>query len=135
MRIRVEVNETLGHYADWAGCSLNRIRQMNRLWRRGLKVNQSLLLPMNQEKVEQFNAQRLEYHMALEEDFYSQYRVEGTRTRKVRYGETLWSICNGNNHGNDLIPLWLFKKYNRDVNIEKIGNNTQVQLPIIKGRD
>ena len=62
--------------------------------------------------LEQFKARRLEYHMALEEDFYNQYEIVAVRERKVRYGETLWSICsNGSSEGSGEIPIWLFKKY------------------------
>ena len=88
---------------------------------------------MSEDALERFNARRLEYHMALEEDFYNEYEVVEVKTRKVKYGETLWSICNTNNNGNGEIPFWLFKKYNRDLDMEHIKRNTEVNLPVIKG--
>ena len=129
-RIRVEVEETLGHYADWLGISTSRIRQLNRLWRGTIKVNQTIRIPAHSDSLEQFKAKRLEYHMALEEDFYSQYQVVSVKVKRVTYGENLWSICNDEKE----IPLWLFKKYNRDINIEKIRINTKIRLPIIKSK-
>jgi len=129
-RIRVEVEETLGHYADWLGISTSRIRQLNRLWRGTIKVNQTIWIPARADSLEQFKAKRLEYHMALEEDFYSQYQVVSVKVKRVTYGENLWSICNDEKE----IPLWLFKKYNRDLNIEKIRINTKIRLPIIKSK-
>ncbi len=129
-RIRVEVEETLGHYADWLGISTSRIRQLNRSWRGTIKVNQTIWIPAGADSLEPFKAKRLEYHMALEEDFYSQYQVVSVKVRRVTYGENLWSICNDEKE----IPLWLFKKYNRDLNIEKIRINTKIRLPIIKSK-
>ena len=69
--------------------------------------------------------------MALEEDFYNQYQVKGGKVRRIKYGETLWSICNNEEE----IPLWLFKKYNRGIDIEKIRINTKIRLPIIKSKE
>ena len=129
-RIRVEVDETLGHYADWLGIPTSRIRRLNRLWRGTIKVNQKIRIPASEDSLERFKARRLEYHMALEEDFYSQYQVAGVKVRRVKYGENLWSICNGEGE----IPLWLFKKYNKGIDIEKIRINTKIGVPIIKSK-
>ncbi|MCP5108527.1 MAG: LysM peptidoglycan-binding domain-containing protein, partial [bacterium] len=136
-RIRVAVDETLGHYADWLGVSTGRIRGLNRLRRNSLRYNQKILLPIGPDEttLERFKNKRLEYHMALEEDFYNQYQVVGFNVRKVKYGETLWSICNNSANGSDgngEIPLWLFKKYNRQIGIENLRKNTKIKLPIIK---
>lgn len=131
VRIRVAVNETLGHYADWLGTPTYRIRNLNHYSRRGIQVNQKLWLPMKNNKLESFNAKRLEYHMALEEDFYSQYKVTGVTERRVRYGDTLWSICSGEEE----IPLWLFLKYNRHIDIGKLSKGTEIRLPVIKNRE
>ncbi|MCP4147961.1 MAG: transglycosylase SLT domain-containing protein [bacterium] len=128
-RVRVAVNETLGHFADWLQVSTYRIRGLNRLGRRGLKSSQKLVLPLTEKSLESFNAKRLEYHMALEEDFFNRYIIWDVREQKVRYGETLWSICN-----EDEIPLWLFKKYNRTVHLEKIKVNTPIRIPVIKNK-
>jgi membrane-bound lytic murein transglycosylase D len=133
-RIQVAVDETLGHYADWLGISVGRIRALNNMSRGSLKVNRWILLPMDEQSLERFNARRLEFHMALEEDFYNLYQVVEVKTRKVRNGETLWSICNRGNNGDGEIPLWLFKKYNREIDIEKIGRNTKIKLPVIKNK-
>lgn len=133
-RIQVAVDETLGHYADWLGVSTYRIRSLNRMGRRSLKLHQRILLPMSEAALERFNTRRLEYHMALEEDFYNEYQVVEVKARKVRYGETLWSICNNGNNGDGEIPFWLFKKYNRGLDMESIKRNAEINLPVIKGK-
>ncbi len=124
--IRVAVGETLGHYADWLGVNTYRIRRLNH-GRRSIRVNQKLILPMKENKLAPFKARRLEYHMAREEDFYSQYQVTGMTERKIKYGETVWSICRDED-----IPLWLFKKYNRRRDGKSLKKNTLIYLPSVK---
>jgi membrane-bound lytic murein transglycosylase D len=136
-RIQVEVDETLGHYADWLGIPTSWVRRLNGFRGQSIRVNQNVLLPVKDEiLLAQFKARRLEYHMALEEDFYNQYEIVGVRERKVRYGETLWSICsNSGSEGSGEIPLWLFKKYNRPIDIKSIRKNTKIKLPIVKNKE
>jgi membrane-bound lytic murein transglycosylase D len=129
-QIRVAIDETLGHYADWLQIPTSQLRRLNRLGYKKIRLNQKLLIPTKNNSLEQFNKKRLEYHMALEEDFFNEYYVSDIITRKVRYGETLWSICNRDNE----IPIWLFKKYNQDINIEKIKIDTNIRLPVIKSK-
>jgi membrane-bound lytic murein transglycosylase D len=125
--VTVAVEETMGHYAEWLNTSVRRLRRLNR-GRRHLRVHQKIKIPLNQaNSLEQFNAQRMEYHMALEEDFYSQYQVVDTKTRVVAYGDTLWSICNRDEE----IPIWLLKKYNRDIDLEALKVKMQLTIPVL----
>ncbi len=128
-RIRITVDETLGHYAEWLDIATQRIRSINGMGRSStIRINQKLLIPGSKSDLDQFIQRRLEYHMALEEDFYSQYKVTGLRPKKVERGETLWQICNSDGE----VPLWLLKKYNRHIDIGQLYPNTQLWLPIIE---
>ncbi|MCP4220308.1 MAG: transglycosylase SLT domain-containing protein [bacterium] len=127
-KIRVEVDETLGNIADWLNVPIYRIRRLNRHGRRSIKIGQRLVLPLDRGSVKLFTSKRLEFHMALEEDFYNRYEVTGVKERRVKRGENIWSICNDD----DEIPMWLFKKYNRNLDISKLTLNTTVKLPVIK---
>jgi peptidoglycan lytic transglycosylase D len=123
----VSLGETLGHYADWLGTSVRAIRNLNR-GRRNIRVHQKIRIPIkSSDSLEQFNARRLEYHMAQEEDFYNNYKVADTKTRKVEYGDTLWSIC----QRDEEIPIWLLKKFNRDINLEALKVNVTLTIPIL----
>ena len=128
-RIRVSVDETIGHYADWCGVPTYRIRQLNGMGSRSeIRMSRSLVIPADEDALARFVKARLEYHMALEEDFYSRYKVADVRLRAVRKGETLWSICNGE----DQIPLWLFKKYNKQLDLTLLQPGMQVWIPVIE---
>lgn len=123
------LNETMGHYADWLGTSMRRLRQLNR-GRRNIQVKQKVRIPIKHGTLERFKENRIEFHMAQEEDFYNQYLVVDVKYRKVKRNDTLWSICQ-----DEEIPIWLFKKYNRDVNIERLSLGTQLAIPELEEKE
>ena len=126
-KLTASVEESLGLYAEWLGISTDHLRQLNNN-QRGIKIGQEIIIPLNSPgSLEQFNAKRLEYHMAQEEDFYNNYRVVDTKIRRVLQGDTLWSICNRD----DEVPIWLFKKYNREIDIEALTLNMRLTIPVI----
>ena len=128
-QIRVSVDETIGHYADWLAIPSARIRLLNGLRpNAAIRIGQRLALPVEgQGSLDRFAQARLEYHMALEEDFYSQYKVADVRKHDIRRGENLWDLCNGD----DAIPLWLFKKYNKGADLTKLKPGVSVWIPVV----
>lgn len=130
--VTASVEESLGHYAEWLNTSVNKIRKVNG-WRRSIRLNQKIKIPLKNQlsSLEQFKARRLEYHMALEEDFYNQYQVVDTKYRIVKYGDTLWSICNRDEE----IPIWLLMKYNPDINLQALKTKTRLTIPVIAPRN
>ncbi len=128
-RIKVSVDETVGHYADWLGVPAVRIREMNRLGPRSeIRINGLLSIPADPEQLARFVKARLEYHMAIEEDFYTRYKVADVRQKIVKRGEALWSMCNEQ----DQIPLWLFAKYNKNTDLSMLMPGTRVWIPVIE---
>jgi membrane-bound lytic murein transglycosylase D len=126
--IRVTIDETIGHYADWLKIPAWRIRQLNRMGNRStIRIGQRLTIPGDSASIELFVQKRLEYHMALEEDFYSQYKVADVRERIVSRGENLWDIC----HDDTETPLWLLKKYNKHTDISRLMPGMRLWLPIV----
>jgi len=127
--IRISVNETIGHYADWLGIPTWRIRRLNGL--RGhstIRIDRRLIIPIQtQEDLLRFNQRRIEYHMALEEDFFSQFKVADIKNKKIRRGENLWDICNSEGE----IPLWLFKKYNPQLDFARLIPGSIARIPVI----
>lgn len=128
--LRVTVDETIGHYADWLKIPTWRIRKLNQMGRNSnIRINDKLLIPIDQEDaLEQFVAARLEYHMALEEDFYTQYIVTDLKEHKIERGQTLWDLCNGSD---GTFPLWLLKKHNSQLDLNKLIPGMNVWIPVI----
>lgn len=127
--IRVSVDETLGHYADWLKVPTWQIRRLNRMSGSStIRIGSRVIIPAeNPESIERFIKNRLEYHMALEEDFFSRYKVVDLKAKTIKRGETLWDICNSEEE----IPLWLFHKYNKSIDLARLIPGSIVQLPVI----
>ncbi|MEK6545129.1 MAG: LysM peptidoglycan-binding domain-containing protein, partial [Nitrospinota bacterium] len=125
--IKVELDETIGHYADWSGASVQSLKDMNSLRRRiGLKIGQKLKIPFTSVTKESFEEKRAEHHMAIQEDFFSNYKVEGTTSHKIKTGETVWKLC-----AESEIPFWLLKRYNPDKDLQRLAKGEPLILPII----
>lgn len=127
--ITVSIDETIGHYADWLSIPTWRIRRLNRMRGRStIHLGQKLNIPVEgSEALEEFAQRRLEYHMAIEEDFYTRYKIVDVKHHRIRRGETLWDICNEDG----ITPLWLFKKYNKHIALDRLSVGTTVWIPVI----
>ncbi len=130
--IVVSVDETIGHYAEWLGIATWKIRKLNNMGRGSdIRLNKKLQLPIEQkDMVDKFIETRLQYHMAIEEDFYSQYKVADVKSRFVKKGESLWDICNQSDNENAL-QLWLFKKYKKHLDLNALMPGTTIWIPVI----
>lgn len=125
--INVETDETIGHYADWSGVSVQRLRDVNGLRRgAGLRIGQRIKIPFIPAAKDEFEEKRGEYHMAIQEDFFSNYKVDGTTSYEIRSGETIWKLCAENE-----IPLWLLKRYNPQKNFQRLARGEPLVLPVI----
>ncbi len=134
--LTVSIDETIGHYANWLGIPTSRIRKLNNMGRGSdIRINKRLLIPVNQKDIlDQFIEARLEYHMAIEEDFYAQYKVSEVKPHVIQKRENLWDIFNSSENEN-AIPLWLFKKYNKQLDINRLAPGTTVWIPVIADKN
>ncbi|MCB0417934.1 MAG: LysM peptidoglycan-binding domain-containing protein [Bdellovibrionales bacterium] len=105
--ITVEAEETLGHFAEWAGVRTQQIRRLNRMrFGNPIRVGQRLLVPLKESDLVEFNSNRLEFHAAIEEDFFESFRVKDVEDYVVRRGDSLNRIMD--HFG---IPFWLLRRY------------------------
>ncbi|HDL19523.1 MAG TPA: LysM peptidoglycan-binding domain-containing protein [Bacteroidetes bacterium] len=124
--LRVEPEETLGHYADWLKISTQRIRDWNDLaYGNSIRLGQRIKLVFNNVTLLEFATSRLEYHRAVEEDFFNNYQVLGTRTHKINRGENIWYLCNYLYN----LPLWLIQSYNSDLDFNRLKPGDLILIP------
>jgi len=129
--IRVEPEETLGHYAEWLEIKTQRIRDWNSLsFSRAIDLNQKIKLIFNQVKPDEFNRIRLEYHHGIEEDFFLHYDITGTMTHTVQSGENLWYLCQYVFN----LPIWLVVNYNKDIDFSKLKAGDEIIFPDVKAK-
>jgi membrane-bound lytic murein transglycosylase D len=127
--IRVDVEETLGHYAEWLNVSAREIRQLNGLrYGRALHMNQKLKIPLHRVTREEFVEKRFEYHQELAEDFFASYRVEKVRTYSIKRGDNIWTLSRQEFE----VPLWLIKRYNAGVDFSSLVPSQKLIIPIIE---
>jgi membrane-bound lytic murein transglycosylase D len=130
--IRVEAEETLGHYAEWLRIPTYEIRRLNGFpYGKLLVVNQSVKIPLSKVTKEEFEQARLEYHQEIQEDFSGVYTIESVRMYRVKKGDNIWTLCNEVFS----IPLWLMKKYNPDVDLYSLRRSQTLAIPVLEKRE
>jgi membrane-bound lytic murein transglycosylase D len=128
-RIQVEVEETLGHYAEWLEVSASEIRRLNGLrFGRPIRINDSIKIPLRRVTKEAFEEKRFEFHKELAEDFFASFRIEKVQTYTVRRGDNIWTLSKEKFE----VPLWLIKKYNTHLNFSALHPSQELLIPIIE---
>ncbi len=127
--IQVEMEETLGHFAEWLEIPTKIIRRLNRFpYSRTLKLHMKVKIPLDKISKEQFEETRLEYHKKIREDFFSFYEIETVQLYQVQKGDNVWMLCNDTFE----MPVWLLKKYNQKVDFSDLRWSQELVIPVIK---
>ncbi len=128
--VRVQPEETLGHYADWLGIGYTRkIRKLNRVSSRTrIQVGRWISLPIQSPKMrEEFEKKREEYHRTLTDEFRQHYEVVALDLHLVKKGDSLWQIAREYE-----IPYWVLTRYNPEQRSPNIGD--RVIVPLLKAK-
>jgi membrane-bound lytic murein transglycosylase D len=127
--LQVEVEETLGHYAEWAGVRASRIRRLNNLsFGQPLQLHKQIIIPLGQVTAADFEARRYEFHKRLQEDFFAAYRVGELQRYRVQPGDSYWTLCREKFD----LPLWLLRHYNADVDLAELRIHQPLTIPAIE---
>lgn len=127
--ITVEPEESLGLYSEWLKISQQHLHTFNGLSKgSALRPGQKLKVPLSSVSLQDFEAKRLDFHQETEEDFFSSYKITGFLKYKVTLGDTLWDLCQNKFD----LPLWLLKKYNRDLQYNALSRDQRLHIPVIE---
>ena len=127
--IRVEVEETLGHYAEWLEVSAGELRRLNGLkYGEPIRINEAIKIPMSRVTKAEFEEKRFEYHKELAEDFFASYRVEKVQIYTIKRGDNIWTLSREHFE----VPLWLIKKFNAHLDISTLHPSQELLIPIIE---
>lgn len=127
--IQVEVEETLGHFAEWAGVRTQSIRRLNRLpFGKKLHLHQRIKIPLNKVSAQAFEEERYEFHKRLQEDFFAVYRIGELRSYRVKRGDNLWTLSLDKFD----IPMWLLKSCNPEVDFAALRLQQVLMIPSIE---
>jgi membrane-bound lytic murein transglycosylase D len=127
--IRVEAEETLGHYAEWLNVPAEDIRRLNGfVYGRPLQLSQKIKIPLDRVAKNDFEVKRFEYHQELSEDFFASYRVERVRTYSIKKGDNIWTLSRREFE----VPLWLIKHYNGDLDFGALVPSQKLRIPVVE---
>ncbi len=126
--IRVQEDETIGHYADWLGVRASDLRRLNGM--RGtssVRVGKRLELDFSKSTPEQFETARVAYHQGVQESFFAKHRIVATSEHVVRPGESIWVLAERRYN----VPVWLLRQYNPDLDVALVRPSTRVVIPVL----
>jgi len=127
--IRVEVEETLGHYAEWLGVTARELRRLNGFsYGKFIRLNQRIKIPLHRVSKEEFEEKRFEFHKELSEDFFASYRVERIEVYHVKRGDNIWTLS----WNTFEVPLWLIKRYNTHLDFNALVPSQKIVVPIVE---
>jgi len=130
--IEVQAAETLGHYAEWLNLRASQLRRINKMrYGKPVVIGKRIKLDFSRVTPEQFEQQRKEYHRALQEEFFTQFEIEGSEKHIIRRGDSLWTLAKRKYK----IPMWLLRQYNPDLSINNVKPGTEVTFPRIVARE
>jgi len=132
VRVRVSVDESIGRFAEWMRVNISDIRTANNMAENeALQLGAFISIPIKSStNIKRFEVNRLQYHLAIEEDFFANFTVTDFEQRTVKSGTNLWRICR-----EAQIPMWLLKKYNRGVNFYAMQPGTTLWVPKVSPKE
>lgn len=124
--IRIEVDETLGHIAEWLNVSASSLRRLNGLsFKVPLRLDQQLKIEFAKVSKEDFEEKRYEYHKEIEEDFFNAYKIEGAILYRIKQGDNTWTLS----HDTFDLPFWLIRKYNTAHDFNNLKHDELLIIP------
>lgn len=127
--IRVEVEETLGHYAEWAGVSTRQIRRLNNMSHKNhVRLNQKLKIPLHRVTGQGFEQNRYEYHKRMRDDFFAEYKISSLQHYRIRRGDNYWKLC----FDKFEIPMWLMQHCNPEIDFGSLHVHKRLKVPMLE---
>ena len=126
--IRIEVEETLGHYAQWLGIPTQALRRLNGFrYGRQIRLHQKIKIPLDKVSKEAFEEARLAYRQKIQKKFFAANKIHDVRTYRVKNGDNIWTLC----YEKFNMPLWLLKKYNPDTDFTDLRHSQKLNIPLV----
>ncbi|HNP37516.1 MAG TPA: hypothetical protein PKK10_16840, partial [Woeseiaceae bacterium] len=126
--IEVQSLETLGHYADWLEIKTQRLRDLNGLaFRTPVTLGQRIKLDFSSVDAASFESRRIAYQRTLQDAFFREHVISGVSEHVIKRGESVWVLSLREYD----VPLWLFRQYNPEIDLNRVRPGTTVHFPIL----
>ena len=126
--IEIQASETLGHYADWLGIRAWDLRRLNNMaFRDPVIIGERLALDFSRVNITEFELKRRDYHSTLQQEFFSNYRIQNVENYRVRSGDNIGAIAR-NRYST---PIWLLRQYNPELDFNRIQIDQEIVFPVL----
>lgn len=126
--IIVQPEETVGHLADWLSITPLKLRELNKMGpQANVQVGRKLVVDFSRVSQADFHRKRLQYHRSLQQDYFANYQVRGTRNYIVKNGDSVWQLCTRRFD----LPYWLLARYNKEINLLQLQPGVEIKVPIV----
>jgi len=127
--VEVQASETLGHFAEWLGIRAWDVRRLNDMaYRDPVIVGKRLTLDFSRVNIAEFELKRREFHSTLQQEFFSNYRIQGVEQYEIKRNDNIGAIAR-NNYST---PIWLLRQYNPELDFNRIQIGQQVVFPLVE---
>ncbi len=127
--VEIQINETLGHCAEWLDMRSDRLRKLNNLaHNQPLIVGHRLRLDFSYVTAKRFEQQRIAYHQSLQLAYFRRNRIVGVLEHAIITGDNLWMLAVQQYR----IPMWLLRQYNPDIDVDTVlPINSLIFVPVV----
>lgn len=127
--IEIQASETLGHFAEWLDIRAQDLRRINGMsFNQPLIVGNRLRLSLDQVSRDEFELRRRQFHIAQQERFFRNYRIQDLNQHQLAANETIDTLARRRYS----IPLWLLRQYNPDLDLGRVRVGQTILVPIVE---
>ncbi|MFP6891245.1 MAG: transglycosylase SLT domain-containing protein [Nitrospinota bacterium] len=129
--VRVQENETIGHFSRWLELSPARLRRMNGIRsNRKVRMGKRIRLSFLSVPKSDFIQRRTAYHKKIEKSFFAKFTVSRVKRHRLKRGENLWTLLVKTYK----VPLWLVRRYNSGKKLRRIAAGDELAIPVVRRR-
>ena len=127
--VEVQASETLGHFADWLSIRAWDVRRLNNMaFRDPVIVGKRLTLDFSSVNIAEFELKRREFHSTLQQEFFSNYRIQGVEQYEIKRNDNIGAIAR-NRYST---PIWLVRQYNPELDFNRIQIGQKIAFPLVE---
>ncbi|MFH0924957.1 MAG: transglycosylase SLT domain-containing protein [bacterium] len=125
--LKVNIDETIGHYSDWADISAQEIRKLNKMKHSSLQLGKIIKVCLDKVDKGHFIQARIKFHQDREEKFLGKFIIKEFQEYKILNGDNLWYLCKKKFN----LPQWLLLGYNDHINFSRLSPGMKIFVPIV----
>jgi len=127
--VEVQASETLGHFGEWLSIRAWDVRRLNNMaFRDPVIVGKRLTLDFSRVNIAEFELKRREFHSTLQQEFFSNYRIQGVEQYEIKRNDNIGAIAR-NRYST---PIWLVRQYNPELDFNRIQIGQKIAFPLVE---